>query len=1053
MRILHFSDTHIRRENDPDFKHFILKPFLADLKEQTLKTKFDIVCLTGDIVDKGAISFDDRAKWHETFRNCLVNPILLELKLTPDNFFFVPGNHDMWRDKDSNIIETGMSQTLKTIEAVNTHIDSNSQEGISRTIPFKTFEKEFYCNFPECKQTMYHSLFKTKVDTDKVGIACFNSAWRSYSEVTDRHNLIIGERQITEAKEFLDDCCVRIAIVHHPIDWLCDFDKKCIESMMETTFQLILSGHLHSGSSWTKTDIYNGVFVSVAPCNWTYGIRDNTLAFSNGYSIIDFDPASFDIRVTHRRYSYKKGHYVANNELGDDSGVSNHKLPSSKEMLSHQYEIGLVTTIKNAHYDELNEHLLTYNTDTKAPKDIKGIFVYPRIVEKIQLKGESKKKDEKESPIPIDNICSDGDNLLLFGVKESGKTLLLDDFLIHYNDNHKKYHRIPILLDFEKITSSRVETLIARYLGISVTCINELLNEHDTVLLVDNLSFGQYDRKHLDMLEAFLNGHKRTRMIACVKQAAEGAIPIELYEYPYFISFRKLHIKAFGSTETRLLIKNWFSAHPEHDIDSKVEKLLDTLLELNLPRTPLAISMFLWILEQQENYEPINNATMLENFVEKLLSKHAKKEIYADQFDFKNKVRMLAEIAYKMFIVDAEDYRMTSRELIDFIDDHLRANKFNFIQAKTVLDHFITQGIFVEEHDGKSECVRFRFSCFMHYFLMRKMEYDPTFLAYVLQPETILMFPEEIELYTGTKRDAVEVLELVVKKMESEFHYVLEKISALPNTFDEIFASQKSLAETMDESFIPRLSAAHKPTIAELDVIRDAELEKVQIEKGIKKKSATMNKKKEMELLWTLAAQVLRNTEETKIEGLKLKTYTSILKCSMAHAFLWKVFIEQFIRENEKNPDFQIDEELKFQRDVLPLIHEMWLRMLLGTTKLSAVIREKIESDAQQTLRISDYERFISVFLYADIRGKDSQDFMKEFIKKVRNPSLVDMTLFKLLAYYFLRSKTKAQDKQYENLIGDLLTSARGLQKTKKGEIIEHFRKKRRNDTSEGNPQ
>ena len=53
----------------------------------------------------------------------------------------------------------------------------------------------------------------------------------------------------------------------------------------------------------------------------------------------------------------------------------------------------------------------------------------------------------------------------------------------------------------------------------------------------------------------------------------------------------------------------------------KLDKLLDILMALNLPRSPLAISMFLWIIEFQENYKPVNHATMLENFIERLFQK------------------------------------------------------------------------------------------------------------------------------------------------------------------------------------------------------------------------------------------------------------------------------------------------------------------------------------------------------------------------------------------------------------------------------------------------
>lgn len=1038
----------MKTEDDINFRNFILEPFLSDISDQIKTRSIDMICLSGDILDKGAMLFKNRNDWSSSFVAQVIDPILKAVNLPKERFFIVPGNHDMWRDKDSNIAELGMHEFLKTIENVEKHFETEGYEGSSRVIPFRNFQTDFYRDCIDCSIRKYHILFKTIINGINVGVACFHSAWRSYSDEKDRLGLILGERQLLEAKEYFKDCNISIALMHHPLDWLIDFDKRCIEPLLENTFQLIFCGHQHTATSWLKSNVYNCVFVSVAPANWTYGVHNNDIDYANGYSIIDFNETNNKITVTNRRYSFNKLKYVPNNELGDDNGIAHFNLPSSKEMLKWQYESELAENIKSLHFDSLNEHLLTYNTDTTAPQDINSIFVFPRILEKVELKGD-KKSNDKEIPIDIDFLCTTKDSILIFGVKESGKTLLLDEILIHLTNNINKYRRIPVIVDFNKIGTGRIETLIARFLGISITNVNELLSEHDIVLLIDNITFTKYDTKQHANLADFCKKHTRCIIIGCSTQAVEGAIPIDVYNFTPCASMKKLHIKAFGATETRQLIKRWFSTHTQHDTDSKVEKLLDTLMQLNLPRTPLAISMFLWILEKQETYEPINNATMIENFIEKLFAKHAKREIYADRFDYKNKVRLLTEIAHKMLTVDDIDYRMDSRSLIDFIDDHLKSNKFDIIQATTVLDHFVTHGLLMEEQDGESTFIRFRFTCFMHYFLMKKMEFDQSFKENVMDVNNMLMFTDEIELYTGTKRDAVDVLNIVIERMEKTYKDALIDILALPHSFDEIFHDSISIAQSVDESLLSKISGMQKPTQEELDAIRDSALESVQFEKGIKKKAAPINKKRELELLWTLAAQVLRNTEETKIPDLKYQTYTSVLRCSMAHAFIWKAFIDKFIKDNESNPEFIIDEELKIQRDALPLIHELWLRMLLGTQKLSTVILEKINSD-ENDKKVSDFEKFLSVFLYSDIRGRDSFKILGEFVKAVKNPKLVDMTLFKLLGYYFLRSKSKEQDTIYENLIGDLLINARGLNTQKKGEVIQHFRDKRNLDGTSG---
>jgi predicted MPP superfamily phosphohydrolase len=1040
MKVLHLSDIHVKSEDSKFVEQFVLSPLLADIQPSHSEKQFDLVLITGDLVNRGGSAFKNRDSCFDFVSESFFQPILDSLGLAKERLYFVPGNHDVIREKDSKFVEDGLKLNLKKPEDISDFIDSGSVEGIQRIIPFKAFEKRYFSSHVDSKLTNFHSQFKIQIGQTKLGIACFNSSWRSYSLETDRHNLLVGERQISTAIDFFKDTDINIALLHHPLDWLSDFDRRCVEPLIENNFYLVFCGHVHSGSSWTKSDIYNGLFVSVAPANWELGIHDPLKEFENGYSIIDFEPDTLDLLVTNKRYSYRKNAYVANNDLGDDFGISSFKLPSSGELKSRHYERSLLSYVKTTHFAEFNEHLLTYNTDTKAPQDIKSIFVLPRIVEKIDFKGENKKE---ERTFDLDAICSYEQSQIIFGIRESGKTILLDELVVHFSESVQKFPVLPVLLDFQQLRTSRLETVIARYLGISITCVKDLLLEHKIVLLIDNLSFTDHDRDNLFLIEEFLKGNPNCRMIASASQPTEGVLPVDLYDFNFFIQMRRLHIKAFGASETRVLIKNWFSKNPTPDIDSKVEKLIDSLLLLNLPRTPLAISMFLWILEQQENYKPINNATMLEQFIEKLFAKHSKKEIYSDRFDFRNKERMLADIAYNMLQTGLDNYKLSYRALLNLIDDNLKAKKFDYPQAQAVLDHFLERGILTEEAEEEESFVRFRFSCFMHYFLMRKMDYDKEFRVHVLHKDNFLMFTDEIDYFTGIKRDSADILQTVIERMENEFRDVLAGIASFPHTFDQIFEGHQSFLATTDDGFVARLIQAPKPTQDDIDKTKDQALEKIRIEKGIARKQSNISPRKRMELHWTLSACVLKNAEEITVPDLKLRAYSSIVRCSMAYAILWKSFIERYIAENQKKDGFKLEEELDLQRNVLPLIHQIWLKMLLGTNKLAVTFREKIACDLRSE-EISDFEKFLSVFTYSDIRGRDSNRYIHDFIKLVKNPHLVDMTLFKLISYYYLRSKTKESDVQYENMISNLFVNARGVRKSRKTKIIQDFRNMRK---------
>ena len=124
----------------------------------------------------------------------------------------------------------------------------------------------------------------------------------------------------------------------------------------------------------------------------------------------------------------------------------------------------------------------------------------------------------------------------------------------------------------------------------------------------------------------------------------------------------------------------------------------------------------------------------------------------------------------------------------------------------------------------------------------------------------------------------------------------------------------------------------------------------------------------------------------------------------------------------------------------------------MGTKKLSVVIRENIDDKITKT-ETSDLEKFISVFLYSDIHGKNYLKYIEKLLKHIKRPYIYDMVLFKLVTYYFFRSKSKESDSKYENLIANLIVKSKGLKKISKGKIIENYRKKKHRSKKENDSQ
>lgn len=1033
IRIVHLSDFHINSSGLIDLEQFIVTGLIEDLVNFNNEKNIDLIVFSGDLLDKAGKSFGDTDLAFYTFVDKVVDPILNALSLTRDRFLFVPGNHDIDRDMDSKISELGLTHSLLSTSIVNEYMDNNSDEGRNRIKSFKEFEKDFYSSFTgECILSDFQSNFIVNTSSTDIGITCFNSSWRCFDD-TDKNKIILGERQITNSRATIGNCDIKIAVIHHPLDWLNSFEVDSIEAMITRDYDMLFCGHVHKGTSWSKTSIYGDLFYSIAPSNWKYDIRSSDRSFANGYSIVDFDKPNREIKVHHRRYTYLKEKYDPNTDLGDSNGIAIYRLPDTEELKKKIDEKEIIDRIRSVYITDINEHLLSYSTDTTAPKTIEEMFVLPQIVNDKKYN-----EEEQEKTYSLSELCNTKSNLLIIGSKESGKTILLDRLLMELSCNIDIYGRIPVYINFDEITN-RIETLISRFLSIGILEIQDFISKHNVIILVDNISLSKKNK--IKIIEEFTNYNPSIIIIGTITGIIEEEVPLEIFDYPVLSTFKSIHIKNFRTKEIKLLIQKWFSHNENYDPD-KLNKIVQIFITLNIPRTPLAVSMFLWIIEQQENYKPVNNAVMLENFIERLFKKQSRKEIYSERFDYRNKERLLSEIAYQMYKIDQLNYRITYNQLRNFVHKYLRILKFGF-DEESLLQEFVANGIFVLECAQQEVYLRFRFTCFFRYFLMKYMGFDDEFKKYVLSDENYLMFEDEIDYYTGLNRDESLILELLVSRMKVEFRELLSKINVIDNGFDAIFETKSSIASTIDSTGVKTL-ISKKPSEEELDQMNDNMLDNVKQEKGISKKELEISPFEKLFKSWSLAAKVLKNTEETKVENLKGDSFEDILVCSIAFAGLYKMLLTDQLEKtkNAKKTEENNYEKLNILNRFMPLIHQLVTFSYIGTGKLGIVIRESIEKKLNDPA-ISDMEKFMTVFLYADLKEEDYHGYISKFVNNTKSTYILDMILFKVTSYYYLRSTSKKSDNFYENLISDIVLKSQGQNKRMKYEIIEKYRTKR----------
>ena len=694
MRIIHISDYHLDKKSAND------SATIASMLSETLKSinnekKIDLILYSGDMINTGGSSYDSIGTAFKGFELIFIDKILKTLNLPKNNFLFTIGNHDIDRNADSKYVEMGLSQTLTTEEEVISFYESKSEEGIKRVLPYKLFEKKFYNKvFSENDyyQSNYESCYKLYIDGLKIGVACLNSAWRCYDSEKDKGRILIGERQITNSYNFLKDCDVKIAISHHHYGWLAEFENTIIDKLLNIHFDIYFCGHTHSNQAEYCIKPDGKLFTFVAPGVLSKNKLTALNDYKNGFSLIDYNLEEAKATSTFYIQEYSSNFRI-NKEIGKN-GVWEINIPVGEEAQKKMQMQCVILDIKEE-LSLLNEHLLSYNTASQAPKSLSEIFVMPNIVKRKDDIESDEKEDAKETPIKnLAEIISSKNNFVIFGTKEAGKTVLLDKILYDILNVVTGANLIPVLLDFNSIEND-ITINIRKYWKKNTNETNDLLLNDNIVLLIDNINFEIENINQIQNLSNFLKKFPKTRFIATSLQLYENNFSITP-EQQSLLQFERLELKQFKAKQIKTLIQKWFPNSPQYETPKKMNTLINAFMSLNLPRTPFAVSMFLWIIERQQTYRPQNNATLIEKFIEEILDKKNIKGILRDTFDYENKIWLLAEIAHKMLISDQPNYSLPCSDIIKITERHLALRKFpKSYSARKIINGFLNLGGFV----------------------------------------------------------------------------------------------------------------------------------------------------------------------------------------------------------------------------------------------------------------------------------------------------------------------------------------------------------------------
>lgn len=1033
IRILHLSDFHLNQKTLKDWKQYLRDALIENISILEDESRLTFIAFTGDLIDLGGSDFKDIDTAFATFKTEVIVPIIKHTRMSIDKFLIVPGNHDILRNSDNKRSELGSQIYFKQdygniSEYILNAIKENDFQGMERIKPFKRFEKELYHEVINYHHTIFGSSFKFKTETEDIGICCLNSSWRCYDK-NDAERLIIGEDQLIENLNYIKDCKIKIALMHHPLDWLIESERGFISNHLSKDFDLLLMGHVHQNKTSLVTGFTGTLFKNIAVSGLN-DIRSDSKTFSNGFTIIDFNKIKNEIKCQYWRYNHDQKSFVLNNDLTKD-GTSTFFIPSQKSKKNDVLNTTLIENICEDHFCEMNEHLM----GTKANSSklcIKEGFILPPITEGIT----SEDNIEEIYDVTLEEIIKSKFNLIFFGDQESGKTTLLFRIVRYYVDEYSYLQKIPVYIDFASLGNKELITVIKEYLRCSSSDVTLLLEENKLVLIIDNLEFKKL--LYVDQRNKILKLHKAyegLHIIATAENLTVGIPPMDYIELCK-IPFKNYFIKSLGAKEIKQLMRIWLPQESELSSDIRLERLVSSFSSYALPSTAMSVSLFLWSMEFSDR-KPINHAVLMEIYIEILLQKLDKQNIYRETFDFTNKVQLLGKIAQEMLFKNESNYSILFSDFQSIVEKYLSEEvSFNF-DATVIVNYLLERKIFVKYQLNR---VKFTYSCFFHFFVAKRMVFSPTFKKHIIQEDQYFLHHKEIDYYTGLTRSDEEFLQLIVNRFEAKFKetdIIYENLD-----FDKFFTDQTVGKDKEHEPLAKSIEVdqlkENRPTTEMMESFYNERLSQMPKPGEIIKKEGKVT----FQMLLIIMANVLRNSEGVENKALKIKAYGLQIKYSLTWMILYRESLIRYVVEHKILPP-SLPKNINFHSFIhfFPLNVQSGMNNHLGSAKLSTIILEKIKGDLLSD-SVSDLETFFSIALYSDVQGNEFDKYLKKFVKKLKKNVVRDYMLIKLVNYYYRRTRPNSLNENiYLDLISDLRIKTQKLPQKMKSIIMKSIQK------------
>jgi hypothetical protein len=783
VRILHISDLH-QRGNALSEQTVLVGKLIKDVEQLAGDAPIDLVVFTGDLADKGKRGELDAAVSH------LVAPLATSLKLSPDRFVLVPGNHDIDQAGIDEFLEPGL-KALSDTEAVDRLLSKpHFPQAVARLDAWTEFYGSFYEGTEQAPTmpTLLASVHRVPLGGATVGIVGLNSSWRATGAPNDADKglLLLGETQAREALGTIDDCTLRIVAFHHPLEWLTPWNHETMRALFEHEAVIVLTGHEHVPDPTLAKSVRGSAIYDRAGCLY------QSRTYPNSYSLLDIDLRSQLVTVQLRTwFPHRQEFDIAVDRIKDGELVLPLPQRSARSLVPAPTYPAVSSALASFAY---NNSLLVSQSREILPTSLEEVLVEPRFYpgpfnQVAAAIGFARSRSQTKAHIDRINVPHLLDTqrvVIVAGDPESGVTFSL--YWILDQRYGSDISRLPVWAKYEvRPGKDPFDNLIrqaAREVGLGLGSKDK---RPPLTVAIDDVSAA--NTRTLERLCKHIAEHKDDLYILGCHRDDHVAVREALLREG--VDCQVVHLGPFGRQQARALI----SALGLDGLLDELDRILEVAFSENLPRTPFVLAALVAVLIAKPKAHLPNVSSVLDAMIDLLLARPSPR--YSDAgLDFRKREHLLEFFAAELIKADRVSLERADTERL--FDDYFRARGFGrSISAGNVLNSLLDSKVISEGSDGIHFTHRSLQCVLAARFLLEDADFANLLLA------SPLKYGDIVRHAAGLKRTRKDILEVVGKETVAVISAMMQQV---PHVFDTYTAPAEKPIDV--NSFEEQLSAS-----------------------------------------------------------------------------------------------------------------------------------------------------------------------------------------------------------------------------------------------------